>query len=92
MKDVFVYNDALNDIALDQLAQLEEAEGKSFDEPTYKRVKLNDWDLNTLVYIIEMDISHMESEVMKHPDRTPVARVLERERELLNKIKGLMED
>lgn len=91
MKDVYIYNGALDDIALDQLAQLEEAEGKSFDEPDYKRVELNGWDLNTLVYIIEIDISHMESDLLKHPTE-PKVRVLERERVLLNKIKGLMED
>ena len=90
MKDVFIYNDAMDDIALQQLAQLEEC-GEHYDEPTYKRVKLNDWDLNTLVYVLEMDISHMESDLLKHPAE-PKERVLMRERDLLNKIKGLMED
>lgn len=92
MKDVYIYNDALDDIALNQLAQLEEAERKSFDEPTYKRVKLNAWDLNTLVYILEMDISHEEKWSREHPNEEPVKRVIARERELLNKIKGIMED
>lgn len=92
MKDVYVYNDALNDKALDLLALAEESCGESFGEPEYKRVTLNSWDLNTLVYILEMDISHMESDLLKRPEREPVARVLGRERELLNKIKGLMED
>lgn len=91
MKDVFVYNDALDSIVLNQLAQLEEY-GEHYDEPTYKRVKLDAWDLNTLVYIIEMDISHEEKWSKEHPEDKPAARVLERERVLLNKIKGLMED
>lgn len=91
MKDVYIYNDALNDIALDQLAQLEELEKKSFDEPKYKRVKLDDWDLNTLVYIIEMDLSHTEKQYRQYKEE-PLARIIKREYELLNKIKGLMED
>lgn len=90
MKNVFVYNDALDDIALQQLAQLEEY-GEHFDEPTYKRVLFNGWDLNTLVYVLEMDISHTEADILKHPTE-PKERVLMRERELLNKIKGLMEE
>lgn len=91
MKDVFIYNEALDDIALNQLAQLEEY-GEHYEEPEYKRVKLDSWDLNTLVYVLEMDISHEEKWSKAHPEDEPVVRVIERERELLNKIKGLMED
>lgn len=91
MKDVFIYNSALDEVATRQLAQLEEY-GEHYDEPTYKSVKLDGWDLNTLVYVLEMDISHEEKWSKEHPEDEPVVRVIERERELLNKIKGLMED
>lgn len=91
MKDVFIYNNALDEVVTHQLAQLEEC-GEHYDEPTYKSVKLDDWDLNTLVYVLEMDISHEEKWSREHPEDKPAVRVIERERELLNKIKGLMED
>lgn len=91
MKDVFIYNNALNDIALNQLAQLEEAEGKSFDEPTYKRVKLDEWDLNTLVYILEMDISHLDKDIKEQPN-TVLPRIRQLEVQLLHKFKSIMED
>lgn len=83
MKDVYVYKENNWDSIMNQLQGTE-----AYD---IKPVKLNDWDLNTLVYIIEMDISHMESDLLKHPS-DPSERLLMRERELLNKIKGLMED
>lgn len=83
MKDVFIYKSDSYYSIKDQLVGT-----KEYDIPS---TQLNDWDLNTLVYILEMDISHMESDLLKHSSE-PSVRVLMRERELLNKIKGLMED
>lgn len=87
----FIYNDAIDDVAMEQLARLEEY-GEHYEEPEYKRIRLEDWDLNTLVYVLEMDISHEEKWLRDHPNEEPAARVLERERKLLDKIKYLMEE
>ena len=90
MKSVYMFNDALYDVVLNQLAQLEEF-GEHYEEPVYKEKELTPWDLNTLVYILEMDISHMERELRQFPDRKPLAKVLESEKNLLTKIKDLMD-
>lgn len=84
MKDVFIYKSDGYYSIKDQLAGT-----KEYDIPS---TQLNDWDLNTLVYVLEMDISHEEKWSKEHPEDEPVVRVIERERELLNKIKGLMEN
>lgn len=84
MKDVFIYKSDDYYSIKDQLMG-----AKEYDIPS---TRLNDWDLNTLVYVLEMDISHEEKWSKAHPEDEPVVRVIERERELLNKIKGLMED
>lgn len=84
MKDVYVYKGDGYYSIKDQLVGT-----KEYDIPS---TQLNDWDLNTLVYVLEMDISHEEKWSREHPEDKPAARILERERVLLNKIKGLMED
>lgn len=88
MKDVFIYKSD------DYYSIKDQLEGtKEYDIPS---TQLNDWDLNTLVYVLEMDISHEESWAnkwsSKHPEDKTIIRVIERERELLNKIKSLMKD
>jgi hypothetical protein len=53
MKNVFIYNDNMDDVALHQVAELEQAEGKSFDRPTYSREKLDQRDLEILIDCLE---------------------------------------
>lgn len=61
------------------------------DDNLIKEVKLDDWDFNTLVHVLEMDISHEEKWSREHPDYEPLKEIIVRERELLNKIKGVMD-
>ena len=58
MTNKFIYNDALDDIAIEQMAQLEEAEGKSYGSPTYNRIKL---DQRTLEVVIDSLEAGMEA-------------------------------
>lgn len=53
MTNKFIYNDNLDDIALNQLAQFEETEKTSLDEPTYKRLPLDSRDLEILIDCLE---------------------------------------
>lgn len=53
MTNKFIYNSNLDDIALEQLAQLEEAEKTSLDAPTYRRSPLDSRDLEILIDCLE---------------------------------------
>lgn len=53
MTNKFIYNDNLDDIALNQLAQFEEAEQKSLDAPAYRREQLDSRDLEILIDCLE---------------------------------------
>lgn len=53
MTNKFIYNDNLDDIALNQLAQFEEAEQTSLDAPTYRRSQLDSRDLEILIDCLE---------------------------------------
>ena len=53
MTNKFIYNDKLDDIALNQLAQLEEAEQTSLDAPVYRREQLDSRDLEILIDCLE---------------------------------------
>ena len=53
MTNKFVYNDNLDDIALNQLAQFEETEKTSLDAPTYRRLPLDSRDLEILIDCLE---------------------------------------
>lgn len=53
MKNKFIYSDELDDIALNQLAQFEEAEQTSLDAPTYRREQLDSRDLEILIDCLE---------------------------------------
>ena len=53
MTNKFIYNDNMDEIALEQLAQLEEAEKKSFEAPTYSRLQLDSRDLEILIDCLE---------------------------------------
>lgn len=52
-RKVFIYNDALDSIALDQLSQLEGDTHQSFDEPTYIRRELDERDREILIDCLE---------------------------------------
>ena len=58
----YIYNDALDSIALDQLAQLEESEGISLDEPTYVRTELDERDLEIVIDCLEAGMESYESD------------------------------
>lgn len=85
---IYMYSEGANDTILDHFAGLEDVRE---EHPEIKATELTSRDLNTLVYILEMDISHMETELRQHPDREPVKRILESETRLLNKFKGFMD-
>lgn len=53
MTNKFIYNDNLDEIALEQLAQLEEVEKKSLEAPTYSRLQLDSRDLEILIDCLE---------------------------------------
>lgn len=53
MTNKFIYNDRLDDIALNQLAQFEETEKTSLDAPTYRRLPLDSRDLEILIDCLE---------------------------------------
>jgi hypothetical protein len=53
MANKFIYNNSLDDIALDQLAQFEEAEKTSLEAPTYRRLPLDSRDLEILIDCLE---------------------------------------
>lgn len=53
MTNKFIYNDNLDDIALNQLVQFEEAEKTSLEAPTYKRLPLDSRDLEILIDCLE---------------------------------------
>lgn len=48
MRNVYIYNDAMDDVVLNQLAQLEEW-GEHYEEPEYRRSKVDERDLEILV-------------------------------------------
>lgn len=53
MANKFIYNNNLDDIALDQLGQFEEAEKTSLDVPVYRRTPLDLRDLEILIDCLE---------------------------------------
>ena len=53
MTNKFIYNDNLDDIALNQLVQFEETEKTSLEAPTYKRLPLDSRDLEILIDCLE---------------------------------------
>lgn len=69
MTNKFIYNDKLDDIALNQLAQLEEAEQTSLDAPTYRREQLDSRDLEILIDCLEAGAEAYED------DEDAVARI-----------------
>lgn len=76
MTNKFIYNDNLDDIALNQLAQFEEAEQKSLDAPTYRREQLDSRDLEILIDCLEAGAEAYEAD--KEDDETAedaVARI-----------------
>ena len=62
MKNVFIYNDNMDDVALHQVAELEQTEGKSFDRPTYSREELDQRDLEILIDCLEAGLDAYEEE------------------------------
>lgn len=76
MTNKFIYNDNLDDIALNQLAQLEEAEQKSLDAPTYRREQLDSRDLEILIDCLEAGAEAYESDSEDDEDaKDAVARI-----------------
>ena len=53
MTNKFIYNNDLDDIALNQLAQFEETEKTSLEAPTYRRTPLDSRDLEILIDCLE---------------------------------------
>lgn len=53
MTNKYIYNNNLDDVALQQVAQLEEMEGKSYDEPEYGRLELDQRTLEILIDCLE---------------------------------------
>lgn len=53
MSNKFIYNNNLDDIALNQLSQFEETEKTSLDAPTYRRLPLDSRDLEILIDCLE---------------------------------------
>lgn len=53
MTNKFIYNNNLDDIALNQLAQFEETEKTSLEAPSYKRTSLDSRDLEILIDCLE---------------------------------------
>lgn len=53
MTNKFIYNNNLDDIALNQLAQFEETEKTSLEAPTYRRLPLDSRDLEILIDCLE---------------------------------------
>ena len=62
MTNKFIYNDDLDGIALNQLAQFEETEKISLEAPTYKRTSLDSRDLEILIDCLEAGIEAYEDE------------------------------
>ena len=63
MSNKFIYNNNLDDIALNQLAQFEETEKTSLDEPTYRRLPLDSRDLEILIDCLEAGAEAYEDDV-----------------------------
>lgn len=76
MTNKFIYNDNLDDIALNQLSQFEEAEQKSLDAPTYRREQLDSRDLEILIDCLEAGAEAYESDSEDDEDtKDAVARI-----------------
>lgn len=91
MKRAFIYNEALDDVVTNQLAQCKER-GEHCEGPEYKRIELDNWDLDTLVYVLGVDLRYEEKWMREYPDQEPVKRIVAKERELLDKIKFIIGD
>ena len=58
MTNKYIYNNNLDDIAIHQIAELEQAEGRSYEDPEYARLEL---DQRTLEIIIDCLEAGMEA-------------------------------
>lgn len=58
----YIYNDALDEMAIGQLAQYEETTNTSLDEPTYKRVKMDERTLEVVIDCLEAGLDAYEDD------------------------------
>ena len=69
MEKKYIYNDAMDSLALNQIADLEYAEGKSFDAPEYSRHELDSRTLEIVIDCLEAGLEAYED------DEDAVARI-----------------
>lgn len=70
MEKKFIYNDAMDSLALEQLAELEAAMGKSLDAPEYSRLELDDRTLEIMIDCLEAGLDAYEDDEDAGEDAT----------------------
>ena len=62
MTNKYIYNNNLDDIAIQQVAQLEEMEGKSYEDPEYARLEMDQRTLEVVIDCLEAGMEAYEED------------------------------
>ena len=62
MENKYIYNDAMDTLALSQIADLEATEGTSFDAPKYSRQELDSRTLEIVIDCLEAGLEAYEDD------------------------------